>query len=418
MISKYFFIFTALAFVLTSQVLAQPQHFTDCSTNTGSEMYVGIPLDANPMIGDQPLQAGDEIAAFTAEGLCASTTVVWDGLGTKSFVIWGDNTQTGVKDGFSNEEPVLFRVWRKSTGVEYSTVAVEYASGLPNSNGLFVSGGISALDSLEVVECTDDWGAWSEWSACVSGEQSRARSCSGAGNATQIETQSCRTNEVGGGAPGAAPGTDRAAHTLIDVQSGDYRTLDLMRNGEVFFSLNIDFRVDKNNVNIEMTRLGTDAPTQFTPPGLVYEYVEIIAEGISEGDADIELNFLVPKDWLSSNNARAEDVALMRYHNGEWAGLQTRMERQDENNYYFAANTPGFSYFAITAMPSEYEDETDVIAVDDPDIPVEFPEESRSGFPWLFLIVGVVLIVIVVVAKKAYDEKKRQAPPGENNGMI
>ncbi|MDX1746222.1 MAG: hypothetical protein R3324_09820, partial [Halobacteriales archaeon] len=74
-------LFTALLgiYALTGPTATAQNHFTTCAKNTGSNATLIVPLSATPSIGSESLSAGDEIAAFTTDGLCTGVAV-WNAL--------------------------------------------------------------------------------------------------------------------------------------------------------------------------------------------------------------------------------------------------------------------------------------------------------------------------------------------------
>jgi hypothetical protein len=115
-------------FLLPSALLSQtPVHFTFTSI-TGNNMTVIVPLAINPTISGVALSAGDEIGVFTKDGLCVGATV-WTGTNNRSITVWGNNTQTQVKDGMAAGDTVYFRIWDSSEDIEYSVVVATWVGG-------------------------------------------------------------------------------------------------------------------------------------------------------------------------------------------------------------------------------------------------------------------------------------------------
>lgn len=75
----------------------------------------------------------------------------------------------------------------------------------------------------------------------------------------------------------------------------------------------------------------------------VYKYLEI--KGKEEENI---IEFKVEKDWFDRLGVRYSDVVLSRFNSDEWYDLDTRKFSEDEEFAYYKAETPGFSYFAIT----------------------------------------------------------------------
>ncbi len=94
------------------------------------------------------------------------------------------------------------------------------------------------------------------------------------------------------------------------------------------------------------------------PKGKVYTYIEIQPTNLNDDEINkVVISFKVSKQWLIENNVSKENVVLMRYHNG-WTKLTTVESSEDNDYVYYKAETPGFSYYAITAFESENATET------------------------------------------------------------
>lgn len=145
-----------LALLLAVPAAAQT-HYTDCTSNTGSDATLVFPTDAHPLFDGAPLQPGDEVAAFTPDGLCAGVVVWPENAGSVVLTLWGNNPVTEAVDGFLPNEPVAFRLWSSTTGAEsappFGEIQVVYRTcdGLPpicRSHGLFEAGTLTLVDGL------------------------------------------------------------------------------------------------------------------------------------------------------------------------------------------------------------------------------------------------------------------------------
>jgi hypothetical protein len=111
---------------------------------TGNNAVVAILLATSPSINGIPLSLGDEIGAFTSDGLCCGACM-WDGMQNVALTIWGDNDLTAVKDGMLPGDTIEYKFWRIATGKEYDVNEIGYESGPSLStdgryriNGLYV----------------------------------------------------------------------------------------------------------------------------------------------------------------------------------------------------------------------------------------------------------------------------------------
>ncbi len=88
------------------------------------------------------------------------------------------------------------------------------------------------------------------------------------------------------------------------------------------------------------------------PDAIPYAYFEIEADGFDERDATAGINFQVLRSWIEENNIDERTILLNRY-NGGWISLPTVKIDDDGEFSGFRADTPEFSYFAITGERME-----------------------------------------------------------------
>ncbi len=79
----------------------------------------------------------------------------------------------------------------------------------------------------------------------------------------------------------------------------------------------------------------------------VYKYIKIENPIQTQYPSHL-ISFRLGKGWLNESSIGADDVSLRRYVDGEWVYLATSPVSEDASYVYYLAETPGFSYFAIT----------------------------------------------------------------------
>ena len=129
-----------LTLALMISVVHAQQHFSFVS-NTGNNMTVLIKSSIKPLLNNVPLAIGDEIGAFTPEGMCVGA-IVWKGK-NEAITIWGDNEQTQALDGARSGENLLFRIWSSQQNAECNAMAA-FESGGP----AYRPDGIAVLSTL------------------------------------------------------------------------------------------------------------------------------------------------------------------------------------------------------------------------------------------------------------------------------
>ncbi|WMW25317.1 PGF-pre-PGF domain-containing protein [Methanolobus sediminis] len=89
------------------------------------------------------------------------------------------------------------------------------------------------------------------------------------------------------------------------------------------------------------------------PDGLIYRNMNIwignAGYATENNMEDMKISFAVPKSWIQVNGVKTTDIRLNRYHDENWQVLDTKINGEDNDFYFFEAKTPGFSPFAITA---------------------------------------------------------------------
>lgn len=96
----------------------------------------------------------------------------------------------------------------------------------------------------------------------------------------------------------------------------------------------------------------TSSIVKESAPGVVYRNINIWVgnSGFSsqENFENARINFRVSRAWITEQGVSKDTVTLYRYSEGIWNPLPTTLSREDEAYFYFTAETPGFSPFAIS----------------------------------------------------------------------
>ena len=116
--------------------------------NTGNSHSIML-TEFNPFIGEEPLVYGDFIGIFFNDNdgnlRCGGKTI-WTGE-NNSLTAWGDDGFTPEKDGFTEGEILIWKVWKASQLESYTTIPTFS----PNFNpGNYVVNGMSVLLSLDI----------------------------------------------------------------------------------------------------------------------------------------------------------------------------------------------------------------------------------------------------------------------------
>lgn len=108
---------------------------------TGNSHVISVPASAI-----QDFAVGDQIGVFTPADLCAGCLQIDDLTTNKALVVFANDSLTSAIDGFVNNEPFKFKLFKNSSGKEYNLIAT-FDNSLPDYN-VFVDEGISGLTKL------------------------------------------------------------------------------------------------------------------------------------------------------------------------------------------------------------------------------------------------------------------------------
>lgn len=105
------------------------------------------------------------------------------------------------------------------------------------------------------------------------------------------------------------------------------------------------------NVIVRIETLGNGTSGEM-PEGELYQLMNILVgnERFESGSNinGASISFRVPKVWVEENSIDVSTIRINRFHNEKWNPLVTEMASEDKEYYYFTAETPGFSRYAIT----------------------------------------------------------------------
>jgi hypothetical protein len=114
----------------------------NASNRTASSHIIGFEIQA---LAD--LTEDDIIGIFTPDGRCVGNILIGNINENHSMFAFADDLLTEETDGFTNGQPMIFKLFRPSTGEE-SVLEVVYSNEMPDHDGLFVTEGISAISSM------------------------------------------------------------------------------------------------------------------------------------------------------------------------------------------------------------------------------------------------------------------------------
>lgn len=152
--------------------------------------------------------------------------------------------------------------------------------------------------------------------------------------------------------------------------------------------------INISSVEISLKKL--DSVSVASAGDNVYKYFNISAKNLNESSIkNVSIDFEVTQNWISSNNLNKSTVKLKRYKD-VWTDLNTEQISEDSDKAYFRAETPGFSFFAITAEKNVVHLTTTAGG--------EEPKTSKKMF--MMGIVAVLIIALIAFVWYAFLRKK------------
>lgn len=168
----------------------------------------------------------------------------------------------------------------------------------------------------------------------------------------------------GGGGGGGAPSDDEptvdtpeppadvevtseeTSELTVDEESGQTTATFSEEDGveSVRFNFRASGAVNVRNLNTEPEETGP-------MPGASLSVSQINVGSVLENSA-ATIRIRVSKDRISELGANREDIRINRYDDdaGEWQGLETSVVGETETHVRFEAETPGFSFFGVSAV--------------------------------------------------------------------
>ena len=127
-----------------------------------------------------------------------------------------------------------------------------------------------------------------------------------------------------------------------------------------------------------------------SPPGTSVTISDItVPEGARDSPATIRKR--VSNDRLSELGVEDQELAIYRFADGEWSQLDTGVASETDSGMILEAETPGFSFFAVSTVEDAPADDggADDTATDD--------QESGGLNPTIIGLIGLVVLIAVGV---------------------
>jgi PGF-pre-PGF domain-containing protein len=160
---------------------------------------------------------------------------------------------------------------------------------------------------------------------------------------------STRSSSGGGSSSRSTSGELQISQSssFLEMTEG-LHSIDFTKAGIAINNIEITTIGDAANVKTTVTQL-TEKPSSVPTPQIekLYGYLQIDHTNLNNSlIQSAKIRFKVSKVWIKNNNISVNQMILYRFTT-EWNMINTSMISQDSLNYYFEANSPGLSYFAI-----------------------------------------------------------------------
>jgi PGF-pre-PGF domain-containing protein len=165
----------------------------------------------------------------------------------------------------------------------------------------------------------------------------------------------------------------------------------IVKNFDDIDSVKLTTTTNLNEVKIKIIKL-KDKPEEIIDPPKknrsIYKYLDmkLIANDTYVEEDEIkslEFKFKVEKAWINNNKIDKTTIRLIRYHDGEWQNLSTKLNSENNTYLYYSAESPGFSTFAVVGSKVVEKSES------------YGSEDIR--IPWSFIFAFIILLTIILV---------------------
>jgi PGF-pre-PGF domain-containing protein len=137
----------------------------------------------------------------------------------------------------------------------------------------------------------------------------------------------------------------KGTHACFRLKAGDHGIVTVEFDPQRSFGKTISI--------VELLK-NTSSIVREPAPGIVYKNLNIwVGNGEFSNRENLEaarINFRVDRAWLAEHSVNESTIRMYRYGEDKWNPLPTSFKGEDKDYFYFVAETPGFSPFAITSV--------------------------------------------------------------------
>ncbi|MBI4438752.1 PGF-pre-PGF domain-containing protein [Candidatus Woesearchaeota archaeon] len=341
--AKFSLLLVLSVVVLSSIVLADPgvwRGFVKITNSTGNNLSAepGTPVD---IYLNGIWEANTSTYSGPFPGYYFISSVGSDG-DAVTFRIWGSPTDNATAESWSPG-------WH--TGSDYGQwfnltfTAISNSAACNHSKAC--SGGYCCNGGTEVLMAAPYSGTSGtcQASACSSSSSSSSSGGGGGGGGSSSSSSS-----GGGGGSSLVSETVSITGSVAAETGANFPFTKAADTGIGGVEVSLVSAITNPQVTVKETTLGSGQPVAIgSAVGAVYQYLSLSKVNFKDSDlSKAAVKFQVLKKWVVDNDIDYSSIVLNRLVNNEWVKLTTAFVKEDSTYYYFEAETPGFSVFAIT----------------------------------------------------------------------
>ncbi len=182
--------------------------------------------------------------------------------------------------------------------------------------------------------------------------------CSGSDAACPSTQTSGSSGGGGGGGAAAQPlgaGTlAKVSQVFTLVRAGETAVMRINKSGIAFTKVRFTAAAALSSISMDVELLNSSnvSATLLLPSAerfAVYQYFRVTSKLTFLDISGAGIEFRVPKQWLSGSGFSSRQAFLYRYAGGSWDRMKTALFAEDSDYYFYSAELPAFSLFAVAA---------------------------------------------------------------------
>jgi len=156
-----------------------------------------------------------------------------------------------------------------------------------------------------------------------------------------------------GGSPEPAKNVEVKELSQVFITNGKEVEFDFAKNATCIVYVSFDSKKTAGKTTTIVEELKNKSTlVSGLPSGEVYKFINIwVGNSGYATEKNIEtpvIGFKVEKAWMQENGIDSSSITLNRYSDEAWEQLPINLSGEDDEFMYFTAETPAFSFFAIT----------------------------------------------------------------------